>query len=101
MSRILSIDCRLSAPPNRPLVFRDTTLYAKVFLHFDLIVSPCPFNEWDHYAGWFRRYGLFDFVDGLVRPGEINADVLVEDGQGRLDEAGLAGVIAALRRFGG
>ncbi len=97
MSRTLSIDSRLSAPPNRPLVFRDVTLYSRVFLHFDPIVAVCPFDEWDQYAMWFRQYGLFDFVDGLVKPGEIDADVEIEDG--RLDEAGLAAVISALKRF--
>lgn len=93
----LSIDSRLSAPPNRPLVFRDVTLYAKVFAHFDLVVSPCPFDEWDYYAIWFKRYGLFDFVDGLVRPGEVDADIEIEDG--RLTEATLAAMVSAINRF--
>lgn len=94
---LLSIDARLSAPPNRPLVFRDTTLYAKVFAGFEVVVSVCPFEEWDHYARWFRRYGLFDFVDGLVKPGEVAADVEIEDG--RLDEATLGAMVAALRVY--
>ena len=96
-SYILSINSRLSVPPNRPLVFRDISLYGKVFCHMETIVSPCPFEEWDYYAAWFRRYGLFDFVDGLVKPGEVSADVEIEDR--RLDESTLSSAIALISRF--
>ena len=72
-------------------------MVGKTFCHVETIVSPCPFEEWDHYATWFRRYGLFDFVDGLVRPGEVDADIEIEDG--RLDESTLSSMVATLSRF--
>lgn len=92
---LLAIDARLSAPPSRPLVFRDVTLYGKVFCHYD-VVATCSRDEQDFYVTWFRRYGLFDFVDALVELREINPDVEITDGL--LTEFTLQPMIAAIRR---
>lgn len=93
---LLAIDARLSAPPSRPTVFRDVTLYSKVFLHYD-VVATCNLDEQDFYAAWFRRYGLFDFVDDLLQLSQIHPDIELEDG--RLDERTLWPTIKTLQRL--
>lgn len=94
---LLSIDARLSAAPSCPSVFRDVSLYGRVFLHYDVVSVVEPWDLRDVYSKWFRTYGLFDFVDQLVREGETNPDIEIEDGFLCANNLGL--VIAELRRF--
>lgn len=99
-SPILSLHAYLSAPPSTPAVYRDVSLYANVFCHFE-VVAPCPFEEWDYYAVWFRRHGLFDYITEIVHPGDVVAAVELSpsSAHGRLVAENLAEVIAVLDRL--
>lgn len=78
---LLGIAADLSAPPSSPSVFRDTCLYAHTFKQYD-VVAISQAEMIDLYARWFRQYGLFDFVDDIVRPGEIvRFDVEITSGK--------------------
>lgn len=96
---ILLIAAEFSAPPSSPSVFRDVTMYGKIFCHYD-VLAECDADLRDFYAAWFKRYGLFDFVDQLVKPGEISSPrvTLSPLGQhGRLTVHELNGVITTMR----
>lgn len=99
MSKLLSIAAELSAPPSSPAVFRDVTLWASIFRHYE-IVSTAPEDMIDYYASWFHRYGLWDYVLDLVPPTQLRDDevlIEIEGGPGtRLTAHNLADVIALL-----
>lgn len=91
---LLGIAADLSIPPSSPSVFRDVTLYSKVFRRYD-VVAISEAEMIDLYVKWFRQYGLFDFVDAIVRPGEI-LSFNVEIVSGKLTAHCLRDVIALL-----
>lgn len=78
---ILGIAADLSAPPSDHTCFRDLSLFATVFRHYE-VVAYADRDEWDSYSVWFRRYGLFDFVEDIVTREELgNLPVEIEGGK--------------------
>jgi hypothetical protein len=67
---ILGIAAELSAPPSSPTIFRDVCLFSKTFRKYD-VLAISPEDMRDHYSVWFRRYGIWDFVDDIVTPEEM------------------------------
>jgi hypothetical protein len=65
MSSNLIVDARLTEPPSEVSVFRDVTLYAKVFLNLNILVQ-CKKHETDLYWYWLRRRGAFDYVTDFI-----------------------------------
>lgn len=81
---ILGIAADLSAPPSSPSVFRDVTLYGCVFRHYE-VVAYAEREMIDHYALWFRRYGLFDYVSEIVTREELgDLAIEIEGGRGSM-----------------
>ena len=76
------------------MVFRDVTLYANVFLHYQVVAIVDPWEMRDGYHLWFKRYGLYDFVEDLVQPG---FDTQIELVDGVLNESSLQPMLMALR----
>lgn len=77
MSRLLGIAAELSAPPSSPSVFRDVSLHAKIRGDYD-VVAICGRGEQDVYDVWFRRLGIWDFVDDLMpreRVGPMHVEI--------------------------
>lgn len=75
MSRLLSIEAELSAPPSQPLPFRDLCLWASVFRGYD-VVAVSEVDMIDHYNRWFRCYGLWDYVSDLLAPAEATREAI-------------------------
>lgn len=93
---LLGIAADLSAPPSSPTCFRDVTLFAKIFRQYD-VVAFSPADMVDHYAAWFRRYGLFDFVDDLFVRDQVYRSLTVEiEGGGKLTAHNLSEVLRFL-----
>lgn len=61
----LIVDADLTEPPSETAVFRDVTLYAKVFLNHDVLIE-CDRDVVDLYWYWLKRRGAFDFVDDFI-----------------------------------
>lgn len=61
----LGIAADLAVPPSSPSVYRDVTLWAKIKRDYD-ILAICPADQIDLYVPWFRKYGLFDYVDDIL-----------------------------------
>lgn len=62
---LLGIAAELSIPPSSPSVYRDLALWAKIKRNYD-VLAICPHEDIDLYVPWFRRYGLFDYVDDIL-----------------------------------
>ena len=62
----LIIDADLTNPPSETSVFRDITLYSKVFLKYNILLE-CESEHKDIYYYWLKNRGAFDFVDDFVR----------------------------------
>lgn len=79
MGKLLSVAADLSAPPSLPTSFRDLTLFASVFKKYE-VVAVVPMGESpDPYNIWFKRYGLWDFVEDLVMNSDLtDTKVLVQ-----------------------
>ncbi len=96
VSSLLAIAAELSAPPSSPLCFRDLTLWASI-RGFTNVAVLDDWNMRDGYNLWFRRYGLYDYLDDLVAPGDLGATVEIVGGQGAaLTAHNLALVISTL-----
>ena len=54
----LIVDADLTEPPSETAVFRDVTLYAKVFLNHDVLIE-CDRDVVDLYWYWLKRRGAF------------------------------------------
>lgn len=67
---ILGISADLSAPPSSPTAFRELTLFARCYKHYE-VVAYADRDFWDPYANWFKRYGLFDYVSDIVTRAEL------------------------------
>lgn len=91
---ILGIAAELSAPPSSPSCFRDCCLYAKIFRGYD-VLALSPLEMQDAYARWFRLYGLFDYIDDILPPGQVVLTVEIEGG-GRLTAHNIHAVLGAL-----
>jgi hypothetical protein len=61
----LIVDADLTEPPSETAVFRDVTLYAKIFLKYGVLIE-CDRDVVDLYWYWLKRRGAFDFVDDFV-----------------------------------
>lgn len=93
---LLGIHASLAAPPSSPSVFRDVTLVAKVFRHYD-VIAISESEMIDQYWRWFRQYGLFDFVDDLLPPNQLIAVVFnVELLPGKLTAHNLGQIVTLL-----
>ena len=66
---VLRIQASLSKPPSSITLFRDTTLFAKVFCNLDVLLECNPGTR-SFYWRWLKHHGAHDFVDELVRVGE-------------------------------
>ena len=69
MNRNLIIDAELTEPPSEVSVFRDVTLYSKVFLSMYVLLE-CDQDMKDLYWYWLKKRGAYDFVDAILTPGE-------------------------------
>lgn len=79
---LLGIAAELSAPPSSPSCFRDVSLHAKIKRSYD-VVAFSPADMIDAYARWFRRWGLFDYVDEILPREQIRyLHVEIEGGPG-------------------
>lgn len=65
----LIIDADLTNPPSEVAVFRDVTLYSKVFLNCDVLLE-CEREYRDIYWYWLKKRGAFDYVDDFINFGE-------------------------------
>ncbi len=61
----LIIDADLTNPPSEISVFRDITLYSKVYLDLDVLLE-CESSDKDIYYYWLKNRGAFDYVDDFV-----------------------------------
>jgi len=59
------IDADLTNPPSEISVFRDITLYSKLFLEHDILLE-CEREDKDLYWYWLKNRGAFDFIDDFV-----------------------------------
>lgn len=75
MSKNLILDARFSEPPSECTVFRDVSMYAKFFLHLNVLVE-CSGNEKDIYYYWLKSRGAFDYIDDIIEPGQENGILL-------------------------
>ncbi len=98
VTRLLAIDADLSAPPSSPLIFRDVSLAASIRSYE--VVAVAPLEMQDLYSGWFRAYGLFDYVEAIITPAELRREhvtVVIEGGpKARLTVVNVQDVIALL-----
>lgn len=97
----LIIDADLTNPPSEVAVFRDVTLYSKVFLKCDVLLE-CEHEDRDIYYYWLKRHGAFDFVDDFINFGE-EYGVTIRAARGtistqRLDAFELNRIISLLKR---
>ena len=65
----LIIFAPLSEPPTELVVFRDLTLFADTFLHFNVLIDA-PQDEKDLYYFWLKKHGCYDFVRAILRTDE-------------------------------
>jgi len=94
---LLGIAADLSAPPSSATVYRDVCLVAKVFRHYDVVALLDNPDMTDFYAQWFRRHGLFDFVDDLILREQVYRSLTVEiEGGGSLTAHNLHEVLGYL-----
>ena len=63
------IDEDLTNPPTEISVFRDVTLYSKVFLDCDVLLE-CEPTDRDIYYYWLKTRGAFDYVDDFINFGD-------------------------------
>ena len=76
--KILAIAAELSAPPSSPLVFRDLTLVASIFHHYE-ILAIAEADSIDYYNIWFKDKGLWDFIEDLLPPIQLkNSEITIE-----------------------
>ena len=71
----LIIDAELTEPPSEVSVFRDVTLYSKVFMSLYVLLE-CESDMKDLYWYWLKRRGAYDFVDAILTPGEEQGIVI-------------------------
>tara|TARA_B100002019_G_scaffold106695_1_gene91663 strand:- start:16639 stop:16950 length:312 start_codon:yes stop_codon:yes gene_type:complete len=62
---LLLIDSLLSEPPSSITLFRDITLFARVFRDREVLLECSPLTK-DLYWSWLKQHGAFDFVEDIV-----------------------------------
>lgn len=65
----LIIDADLTNPPTEISVFRDVTLYSKIFLDYTILLE-CDNRHRDIYYYWLKSKGAFDYVDDFINFGD-------------------------------
>lgn len=80
MSKILSIDCALSAPPSELLLFRDVSMFAKIFKKMD-VIAISPKDMIDFYVKWMKPKGYLDYIDDILEPNKVNASIEIQSGK--------------------
>jgi hypothetical protein len=102
---IILLDAELSDPPSSCACFRDVTLYASIFSGAEVLVE-CEGPMIDIYWHWLKREGALDFVEQLIRVGEVRGYFSIRRrgkqanvGLERLDEVSLNTAIGALARI--
>lgn len=65
----LIIDADLTNPPTEISVFRDVTLYSKIFLNYTILLE-CDGRHRDIYYYWLKSKGAFDYVDDFINFGD-------------------------------
>lgn len=61
----LIIDADLTNPPTEISVFRDVTLYSKIYLNYNILLE-CRRDDRDIYYYWLKNRGAFDYVDDFI-----------------------------------
>jgi hypothetical protein len=61
----LIIDSSLCAPPSDVSVFRDVTLYGKIFI-FDDVLVQCERGTRSCYWDWLKSFGAHDIVSYMI-----------------------------------
>jgi len=77
VSNIIIIKNDLIFPPSEISVFRDITLYTKVYTEHDVVIESEPHHV-DTCYKYLTAHGAFDYVDDIIHPGE-EAGVIVSD----------------------
>lgn len=62
---VIIYGCELTEPPSSVHCFRDVTLYSKIFLKNENILT-CPKGTRSLYWKWIKRYGAHDFIEELI-----------------------------------
>lgn len=99
MNRLLAFSAELSIPPSSPSCYRDVSLWANTFAHYDVVATVDDPDTTDYYNIWFKRYGLWDFIDDIIPISSVPEDAAasIENGPGaRLTIENLWLVLAAL-----
>lgn len=76
----LIIDAELTEPPSEVSVFRDVTLYSKVFMSLYVLIE-CEQDMKDLYWYWLKSRGAYDFIDAILTPGE-ELGITIKSGKG-------------------
>lgn len=96
----MTIAAELSAPPSNPLSFRDLSMIAVIFHQYE-VLALAEQDAIDYYNQWFKTYGLWDFVEDLLPPEQIDmsdVDVEIEGGEDtRLTAHNLGTILSLLR----
>ena len=80
MNGNLIIEAGLTEPPSEVSVFRDVTLYSKIFLSLYVLLE-CDQDMKDMYWYWLKRRGAYDFIDEILTPGE-ELGITIRNGRG-------------------
>ena len=78
----LIVDAILTEPPSEHSVFRDVSMYASVFLNFNVLVE-CNKEDFDLYWYWLKSRGAFDFVEDFVEP-NVESGILISCFRGNI-----------------
>ena len=100
---LIILDAELSDPPSSRSCFRDVTLYASIFVEADILVECSPWMI-DPYWKWLKDGGAMDYVQDIVKFGEVNGYCIRRKCGGnlnidRLNERSLNRVITTLGRL--
>lgn len=77
VSNIIIIKNDLIFPPSEISVFRDVTLYTKIYTGHDVVVESEP-QHVDTCYKYLTSHGAFDYVDDIIRPG-AETGVIISD----------------------
>lgn len=81
---LLILDSELSDPPSSRTCFRDTTLYANMFLETDIVVECHP-RRVDFYWYWLKQGGAMDYVNEIISFGAESGLSIRKDFGGTLN----------------
>ena len=100
---LIVLDAELSDPPSSRACFRDVTLYASIFIEADILVECSPWMV-DPYWKWLKDGGAMDYVEEIVKFGEVQGYSIRRNYGGnlnidRLNERSLNRVITTLGKL--